>query len=70
MMTRNATANQACRCARSDEPSDAMRRAMLWRIHVRRPFCLFGHVTPHETNPGCPGWALRHYNHADLAVDL
>ena len=29
-----------------DAPSDAMRRPCCGE-HVRRPFCLFGHVTPH-----------------------
>ena len=29
-----------------DGPSDAMRRPCCGE-HVRRPFCLFGHVTPH-----------------------
>ena len=41
----HAAANQApLRC--SDAPSDEMRAPYLG-IHVRRPFCLFGHVTPH-----------------------
>ena len=31
---------------RSDAPRDAMRAPYLG-VHMRRPFCLFGHVTPH-----------------------
>ena len=31
----------------SDAPSDATRPPCCGN-HVRRPFCLFGHVTPHE----------------------
>ena len=44
-MTSNAAANQAP-LRRSDAPSDTMRAPYLG-VHVRRPFCLFGHVTPH-----------------------
>ena len=51
-----------------DAPSDAMRPPCCGD-HVRRPFCLFGHVTPHGPIRDALD-AARHHNHADLAVDL
>ena len=45
LMTPKAAANHAALLS-SDAPSDMMHAPYLG-VHVRRPFCLFGHVTPH-----------------------
>ena len=45
VMTPNAAANHTPSLG-SDAPDDKMRAPYLG-VHVRRPFCLFGHVTPH-----------------------
>ena len=45
VMTPKAAANHAPSHS-SDAPDDKMRAPYLG-VHVRRPFCLFGHVTPH-----------------------
>ena len=58
VMTPNAATNHTLSLS-SDSPNDKMRAPYL-EVHVRTPYCLFGHVTPQ----GCPG-----YLH-DLAGDL
>ena len=67
VMTPNTAANHTPSLG-SDAPDDKMRAPYL-EGHVRRPFCLFGHMTPHE-----PIWdALDMHTspfHVDLAVDL
>ena len=45
VMTPNAPTNHAASPG-SDAPSDKMWAPYLG-VHVRAPFCLFGHVTPH-----------------------
>ena len=67
VMTPNAAANHKPSLS-SDAPDDKMRAPYLG-VHVRRPFCLFGHVTPH----GPIRDALDGYTsqlHVDLASDL
>ena len=67
VITPNAAANHTPSLGR-DVPDDKMRAPYLG-VHVCRPFCLFGNVTPH----GPIRDALDMHTsqlHVDLAVDL
>ena len=67
VMTPNAAANQAAPLG-SDAPDDKMRAPYLG-VHVHRPFCLFGHVTPHGPIRDALDVHTSPF-HVDLAVDL
>ena len=58
MMTPKAAANHTPSLG-SDAPDDKMRAPYLG-VHMRRPFCLFGHVTPHGPIQAMPWMCTRH----------
>ena len=74
VMTPNAAANHTPSLG-SDAPDDKMHapddkmRAPYLGVHVRRPFCLFGHVTPHGPIRDALDVHTSPF-HVDLAVDL
>ena len=66
-MMPKAAANHAALLS-SDAPSDMMRVPYLG-IHVRWPFCLFGHVTPHRPIRDALDVHTSQF-HVDLASEL
>ena len=67
VMTPNAAANHTPSLS-SDAPDDKMRAPYLG-VHMRRPFCLFGHVAPHEPIRDALDMHTSQL-HVDLASDL
>ena len=67
VMMRIAAANHAPSLG-GDPPDDKMRAPYLG-VHVRQPFCLFGHVTPHGPIRDALDVHTSPF-HADLAGNL
>ena len=67
LMTPKAAANHTPSLS-SDAPDDKMHAPYLG-VHVRQPFCLFGHVTPHGPIRDALDMHTSQF-HVDLASEL